>query len=221
MAAEGGPPAPVRVVVVDDHAALRGGVRAALEADGFTVVAEGATARRAVELAVEHEPDVLLLDVHMPGSGVAAAQEVSRRLPGTAVVMLTASQDEEDLLGSLRAGARGFLLKDMDPARLGAALRGVLAGEAALPRALVARVLEELRAAPAPRRTLLPRRRAAARLTEREEAVMVLLRDGLTTDEVAARLFLTPGTVRVHVSNAVRKLGAPDRASALGMLGGG
>ncbi|WP_339571101.1 response regulator [Pseudokineococcus sp. 5B2Z-1] len=149
-AAGGGPPAPVRVVVVDDHAALRGGVRAALEADGFTVVAEGATARRAVELAVEHEPDVLLLDVHMPGSGVAAAQEVSRRLPGTAVVMLTASQDEEDLLGSLRAGARGFLLKDMDPARLGAALRGVLAGEAALPRALVARVLEELRAAPAP-----------------------------------------------------------------------
>ena len=213
----------LRVVVADDHAHTRAGIRVSLEADGFEVVGEAASARRAVELVREHAPDVCLLDVHMPGSGVAAAAEVVRTCPGTAVVMLTYSREDDDLFASLRAGARGYLLKDMDPDRLGAALRGVLAGESALPRSLVTRVLDEFRGRPVSSRSGAPRRPTtyaarAERLTEREWAVMDLLRDGLSTEQVAARLFVSPATVRVHVSNVVRKLRVADREAALRAL---
>ena len=208
----------LRVVIADDHAPTRIGVRLALEADGFDVVAETSHARGAVEAALEHLPDVCLLDIHMPGSGIAAAQQVSRELPGTAVVMLTYSRDEADLFDALRAGAQGFLVKDMNPDRLGAALRGVLNGEAALPRTLMAMVLEEFRG-PSKRRLLGRRRRTAGPdLTAREWEIMELLRDGLSTEQVAERLFLSTSTVRVHVSNVVKKLRAPDRESAIAML---
>ncbi len=211
-------PAPVRVVIADDHAPTRAGVRVSLEADGFEVVAEGATARRGLELALEHRPDVCLFDVHMPGGGIAAAEQVGRALPGTAVVMLTYSRDDEDLFAALRAGAQGFLVKDMDPDRLGAALRGVLAGEAALPRNLVSKVLTEMRARPTDR--LRPGKRPRARLTSREQEIMELLRDGLSTEQVAARLFVSAGTVRVHVSNVVKKLKVSDRDAAVAALDG-
>jgi len=132
-----------------------------------------------MELAVELEPDVVLMDIHMPGGGIAAADEISRSLPNCAVVMLTYSRDDDDLFGSLRAGARGYLLKDMDPDRLGPALRGVLAGEAALPRSLVSRVLEEFQGRS--RRKLFVRAKRPTQLTSREWEVMELLRDGLST----------------------------------------
>ncbi len=206
----------VRVLVADDHAPTRAGVRASLNGEGFDVVGEAANAGEAVSLASELTPDVCLLDIHMPGSGISAADEISKSLPNCAVVMLTYSREADDLFDALRAGARGYLLKDMDPDRLGAALYGVLAGEAALPRSLVSRVLEEFQGRS--RRKLFVRRQGPTQLTSREWEIMDLLRGGLSTEEVAKRLFVAPGTVRVHVSSALKKLRVPDRESALRIL---
>lgn len=209
----------IRVLVADDHAPTRAGVRASLDAEGFDVVGEAPNGRVAVQLAVELQPDVCLLDIHMPGGGgIAAADEISRALPDCAVVMLTFSRDDDDLFDSLRAGARGYLLKDMDPDRLGPALHGVLAGEAALPRSLVSRVLEEFQGRS--RRKLFVKAQRPTQLTSREWEIMELLRAGLSTEEVAQRLFVAPGTVRVHVSSVLKKLRVPDRASAIRALGG-
>jgi len=208
----------IRVLVADDHAPTRAGVRASLDAEGFDVVGEASNGRKAIELTNELKPDVCLLDIHMPGGGIAAADEISRSLPNCAVVMLTYSRDDDDLFDSLRAGARGYLLKDMDPDRIGPALHGVLAGEAALPRSLVSRVLEEFQGRS--KRKLFVERQRPTQLTSREWAVMELLREGLSTEEVAGRLFVAPGTVRVHVSSVLKKLRVPDRASAIRVLSG-
>jgi DNA-binding NarL/FixJ family response regulator len=206
----------MRVVMADDHARMRTRIRQALEAGGCDVVGEGASAAEAVALAAEHAPDVALLDIHMPGNGIAAAREIARTLPATAVVMLTASAEDDDLFDSLRAGASGYLLKDTDPDVLVDALRGVLEGEAAMSRRLVGRIMEEFRSPATPR--FARRSRAAARLSAREWEVMELLGEGLTTDEVARRLFLSPTTVRVHVSGVLRKLRVKDRESAFRLL---
>ena len=208
----------IRVIVADDHAPTRAGVRASLDEDGFEVVGEVSNARAAVDLALSLQPEVCLLDIHMPGNGIAAAEEISKLLPNCAVVMLTYSRDDDDLFDSLRAGARGYLLKDMDPDRLGPALRGVLQGEAALPRSLVSKVLEEFEGRS--RRKLFVRAQRPTQLTSREWEIMELLRDGLSTEEVAGRLFVAPGTVRVHVSSVLKKLRVPDRAAAIRAISG-
>ncbi|HEX5917508.1 MAG TPA: response regulator transcription factor [Nocardioides sp.] len=208
----------IRVVMADDHARMRTRIRNALEAGGCVVCGEGASADEAVALAIEHRPDVALLDIHMPGNGITAARQIARALPGTAVVMLTASAEDADLFDSLRAGASGYLLKDTDPAVLVDELRSALEGEAPLSRRLVSRIMEEFRSPATPRFTR--RSRASARLSAREWEVMELLGDGLTTDEVAQRLFLSPTTVRVHVSSVLRKLRVKDRASAFKVLRG-
>jgi DNA-binding NarL/FixJ family response regulator len=210
--------APVRVLVADDHAPTRTGVRRVLEADGFEVCAEEATGAAAVEAALRERPDVCLLDVRMPeGGGVAAAAEIARRLPDASIVMLTVSRDDADLFDALRAGAQGYLLKDIERTRLPRALRSVLAGEAQLPASLVARVLEEFRERQDHRRALL-RERPAVQLRRREWEVLELLRDGLTTAEIAQRLFVAEVTVRSHVSAILRKLRVPDRAAAVRLL---
>jgi DNA-binding NarL/FixJ family response regulator len=206
----------IRVVLADDHARVRAQVREALEAGDCEVCGEGATAEEAVALALQHSPDVVLLDIHMPGSGIAAASEITRRLPQTAVVMLTRSGDDEDLFDSLRAGASGYLLKGDDPAHLPGALRGVLNGEAAMSPALVTRILHAFRAPT--RRPFLRQSVAAGRLSTREWEVMELLSQGHSTEEVARRLFLAPTTVRVHVSTVLRKLRVKDRESAFRVL---
>jgi DNA-binding NarL/FixJ family response regulator len=208
----------IRVVVADDHAPTRAGVLASLDVDGFDIVGEASHARAAVELAVSLQPDVCLLDIHMPGNGIAAAEEISKSVPDCAIVMLTYSRDDDDLFDSLRAGARGYLLKDMDPDRIGSALRGVLAGEAALPRSLVSKVLQEFEGRS--RRKLFMRATRPTQLTSREWEIMELLREGLSTEDVASRLFVTPGTVRVHVSSVLKKLRVGDRASAILALSG-
>jgi DNA-binding NarL/FixJ family response regulator len=207
---------PMRVVMADDHARMRGRIRAALEAGGCEVCGEGASAAEAIALTTEHRPDVALLDIHMPGNGIQAAHEITRSLPEVAVVMLTQSVEEDDLFDALRAGALGYLLKDTDPARLPEALRGVLAGEAAMPRRLVARIMEEFRAPP--KRLFARKSAAAAKLSAREWEVMQLLGEGLSTEDVAGRLFLSPTTVRVHVSTVLKKLRVKDRESAFRLL---
>lgn len=204
------------VVIADDHAPTRAGVRQALEAGGFRVLGEAPDAARALALALEHRPDVCVLDVNMPGHGIRAAGQITKALPETAVVMLTASRDDEDLFDALRVGASGYLLKDMDPDRLPNALRGVLAGEAALPRELVSRVLDEFRGRP--KRRLLPGGRAATRLTSREVEVFEMLKEGLSTEQIGHRLFVSPVTVRGHVSTTLKKLQVKSRAEALKLL---
>jgi DNA-binding NarL/FixJ family response regulator len=208
----------MRVVIADDHARMRARIREALVAGGCEVCGEGASAEDAVRLVAEHRPDAVLLDIHMPGSGIQAAQQITRSAPRTGVVMLTQSREDEDLFDSLRAGASGYLLKDADPATLPDALRGVLAGEAAMPAALVTRVLEEFRA---PGRRVFRRRSdAAAKLSPREWEVMELLAEGRSTEQVAGKLFVSPTTVRVHVSTVLRKLRVKDREGAFRVLKG-
>jgi DNA-binding NarL/FixJ family response regulator len=206
------------VLLADDHTPLRRGVRVALEQNGFHVVAECGDADSAVAAALRRRPAVCLLDIGMPGSGIEAARRIKAELPGTNVVMLTVSRDDRDVFAALQAGASGYLLKETDPNRLGHALRGVLAGEAALPRALVLRLIEEFRV----RRT---REDAVRRLedegialTRREWDVLELMAEGLTTAEIAAQLVVAPATVRSHVASTLRKLHAGSRDEALRRL---
>ena len=203
-----------RVLIADDHAHTRAGLRMALEAAGFDVCGEAATGRRAVELAQELRPELALLDIQMPdGNGISAAYEITESLPDTVVVMLTYSRDEEDLFGALRAGATGYLLKEMDPDRLGPSLHAALAGEVTFPRSLMSRVVG-LFAEPKGRR----RQAGGAELTGREQEVAELLREGTSTDAIANRLSMSPTTVRVHISNIVKKLRVGSREEAAELL---
>jgi DNA-binding NarL/FixJ family response regulator len=209
----------LRVLVADDHPPTRSDVRAALEEGGFEVCAEAASADAAVEAALAHRPQVALLDVRMPGNGITAARAIASVLPDTAVVMLTVSRDDTDLLEALHAGAQGYLLKDIDPRRLSQSLRAVLDGDAVLPHTLVLEMISEFRgreeATPRPRRGP-----SLARLTSREWEVLELMRDGLTTAEMAERLFVAPVTIRTHVHEILRKLRLPDREAAVKWLRG-
>lgn len=208
---------PVTVLIADDHPPTRAGIRASLEAEGFVVCAEVADGAAAVAAAIRERPDLCLLDINMPGNGISAAREISARVPETAVVVLTVSRNDEDVFDALRAGASGYLLKDMDAARLPAALRGVLKGEAALPRRLVARLVDEFRERGRKRRVPLLADRGAL-LTGREWEVLELMRSGLTTAQISDRLFISQATVRSHVASILRKLRVPDRQTALRLL---
>jgi DNA-binding NarL/FixJ family response regulator len=207
------------VLVADDHARTRAMVRQALEESGeFVVCGEAADADAAIRLAKEGHPDVCLLDINMPGNGIAAAAEITAALPDTAVVMLTVSRHDEDLFDALRAGASGYLLKGLDERSIGESLQRVLAGEATLPGTLVARLVEEFRDREQ-RRVAMPDGQSA-RLTGREWDVLELMRKGATTVEISERLFVSPTTVRSHVSAILRKLGVPTREAAIKLLDG-
>jgi DNA-binding NarL/FixJ family response regulator len=203
----------LRVLIADDHPPTRAGVRLSLEESGrFEVVGEVATAGAAVEAAQRLHPDVVLLDIVMPGGGIEAAREITSCCPDSAVVMLTVSRDDADLFAALRAGARGYLLKDIDPDRLANALEGVVAGEAALPRGLVARLIDEFRTRD---RQASQRSGPLAQLTDREWETLDLMRQGMSTQDIAQALFVSPVTVRTHVSAILRKLRVADRQSAI------
>ena len=205
----------LRVLIADDHPMARVGVRIALERGGFEVCAEAADADSAIEAAERELPDICLLDIQMPGSGIHAAEEIGKRLPDSAIVMLTVSRIDTDLFDALRAGATGYLLKDIDPTRLPMVLRRVLDGEAALPRHLVALLIDEFRER-GRRRPLLKRRGVV--LTDREWEVLELMSQGLTTFEIADRLFIEPVTVRTHVSAILKKLHVSSRKAALQLI---
>ena len=208
---------PLRVVIADDHAPTRAGVQHALETGGCVVLAAVSDGPKAVAVAREHKPDVCLLDIHMPGGGIRAAAQITGELPDTAVVMLTASRDDEDLFEALRAGASGYLLKDMDPDRLAAALHGVMEGEAALPRSLALKVIQQFQS-PSRRRFRPSKASPVASLTSRETEVLQMMAEGLTTEQIAEKLFIGKVTVRTHVSNVLKKLRVPDRDAAVRLL---
>ena len=201
----------IRVVIADDHAPTREDVRMALEEDPrFEVVAEAPDAFGAIDAAVRERPDVCLLDVNMPGGGVAATWEISARLPETRIVMLTISRDDRNLFGALQAGATGYLLKDTDHERLPQALLDALEGGAALSRPLLGKLVERFRDRGARRRVVVAEDEEG-RLTSREWQVLDLVRQGLTNSQIARRLVLSPVTVRTHVNSIMRKLGTRDR----------
>ena len=207
---------PLRVLIADDHAPTRDDVRRALEGDErFDLCAEAADAVQAVQAAVRERPDVCLLDIRMPGGGLAAAWEIAARLPHVKIVMLTVSDQDRDLFTALRAGAAGYLLKTMDLSRLPDALEGVWEGEAAMHRTLVARVLESFQGREPRRRRLIGDENFAGRLTSREWEVLELLADGRSTADVARELVLSTSAVRVHIAAIVRKLDVADRQAAI------
>ena len=208
-------PRPLRVLIADDHAPTRHDVRRALEADGrLEVCALVGDAATAVQAALRERPDICLLDVRMPGSGLAAAWEIAGRLPQAKLVMLTVADDDADLFAALQAGAVGYLLKTMNLKRLPEALCGACSGEAAIPRALVARVLEALRKREPRWRQLVDGTGPERRLTSRQWEVLELLAQGASTAEIASKLVLSASAVRVHIASIVRKLEVADRHAA-------
>jgi DNA-binding NarL/FixJ family response regulator len=209
----------VRVLIADDDGSSRAGVRLSLDGHGFASCGESDSADATVAAARRQRPDVCLIESDLPGGGVDALRRVLSEVPGTVVVMLSGSVDDERLLAAVRAGARGYLLKDMDPSRLPMALRGVVDGEAALPRSLMLRVLEEL-VALEHGRYAGQLSRLGVSLTNRERQVLELLERGLATAQIGETLAISSVTVRRHVSEVLRKLDVPDRESALRVLRG-
>jgi DNA-binding NarL/FixJ family response regulator len=202
--------AAIRVLVADDHAPIRAGMRLALEREGLHICGEAGHRDEAVAAATREHPDVCLLAADLPGGGIPTLTAIRERAPETSVVVLADEVRDADLFDVLRAGADGYLGKDTNPDRLPSIVRGVLLGEAALSRHLVATLVEEFRARG--RRQLLELvGRTPVELTDREWEVVQLLRVGHDTGEIASRLFISPGTVRTHVASALHKLGVADR----------
>ncbi len=209
----------VTVLLGDDQVAMRAGVRRALESNGLRVVAEAAEAHEAVAAALRHRPSVCVLAVRMPGSGISAAEQIRKALPATKIVMLTASDRDEDLFAALQAGADGYLLKQATSIqRLPCAIRGVLNGEAALPRMLAGRLIREYRDRGRSHRLPLSICGRPVELTAREFQVLRWWRSGRSTSQIAVELRISEVTVRRHISSIEHKIGARDRRNALELL---
>jgi DNA-binding NarL/FixJ family response regulator len=206
----------ITVLLADDQALLRGGVRMVLEPEpDIAVVGEAADGRAALDLARALRPDVLLLDVRMPvldGLGVLAALDGDPDLAGLKVVVLTTFDLDEYVYAALRAGAAGFLLKDAEPVELLQAVRVAARGDALLAPAVTRRLIATFAGAAVPSLARIADEGALGVLTAREREVVALAAHGLTNDEIAGRLHVSPATARTHVSRAMVKLQARDRA---------
>ncbi len=210
--AKGAPP--LRVMLVDDHALVRSAVRQAISTGDVELVAEAASAEEAFALALSIRPDILLLDIDLPGmKGLQMLEEIAPRLPETKVVMLTVSGSERDMIDAISRGAAGYLTKDLSPEALLRALKGAHRGELAMSRRFSGRVLRHF--ADAARRGRAAGGAGALEgLSPRENDVLRMLADGLTDREIATALIISPRTVETHVSNILHKLGVRNRAEA-------
>jgi DNA-binding NarL/FixJ family response regulator len=209
----------VSVVLIEDEALVRASIRSILERSGFSVRAEAVTAQEGIEVTLRERPDICLVDIGLrEGNGIEVTREVTRHAPATAVVVLSASDGHSHLIDAIRAGAAGYLLKGMDPERLASALQGVVKGEAAIPRPLMAHLVKALQTQG--RRRVVIGMHGRIDLTSREWEVLDMLCEGLSTAEIAKRLSVSAVTVRRHVSETMRKLGARDRAEAVALMEG-
>jgi DNA-binding NarL/FixJ family response regulator len=202
----------IRVMLADDQALVRAGFRSLLDAEeDLEVVAEAGDGVEAVRLAREHAPDVVLMDIRMPGmDGLEATRRIvqDERLAGVKVVILTTFELDEYVFEALRAGASGFMVKDVEPLDLIRGVRAVARGDGLLAPSVTRRLIEEYAT-----RAKQPRLSSDLdRLTEREREVVSLVAEGLSNDEIAGRLFMSAATAKTHVSRAMTKLGARDRA---------
>jgi DNA-binding NarL/FixJ family response regulator len=203
----------LRVMLVDDHALVRSAVRAALEGPDIEVVAEVASAEAAFDVALRTRPDVILLDVDMPGmSGLQLIRELRPRLPDTQVVMLSVSGDDRTVLEAMRHGAAGYLTKDLGPEALQRAVRGIRRGDLAMSRRMAGRTLRQFIEGDV--RGVGVEESVLGLLSSREIQVLSHLADGLTDRETAEALVISPRTVETHVGNILRKLGVRNRAEA-------
>jgi DNA-binding NarL/FixJ family response regulator len=202
----------ITVVLADDQALVRAGFRSLLDAqDDIEVVGEAGDGEEALRLAAELTPDVVLMDIRMPGvDGLAATRQIAEdeRLAGVRVVILTTFGLDEYVFEAIRSGASGFLVKDTEPQELVQAVRVVAGGDALLSPSVTRRLIQEFAARAKEPQSL----EGLEELTDREREVVALVAEGLSNDEIAARLFLSPATAKTHVSRAMGKLRARDRA---------
>lgn len=196
----------MRIVLVDDHALFRDGIASLLLAWGHEVVGQAPDGAEAVELADRTSPDVILMDVRMPNvGGLEATARIKERHPEVAIVMLTVSEDEADLFRAIKAGAQGYLLKNLEAPQLRSMLEGVARGEPAITPATAARIIDEFLRTPGPNAQ-------AGGLTDRELEVLKLVTAGLRNREIGTELGITENTVKFHLKNIVGKLHAQNRA---------
>jgi DNA-binding NarL/FixJ family response regulator len=203
---------PLRILLVDDHALVRSAVRQALTADDLEVVGEAATADEALLLGPQLRPDLILLDIDLPGTdGIRLVRELVPRLPETRIVMLTVSTSRRELLDAVQNGAAGYLTKDLSAEALRRSVRGIRRGDLPMSRQMAATVVRHLTRSRGP---VASDGEAGWDLSSREEQVLRLLADGLTDREIGERLTISPRTVETHVGNLLRKLGVRNRAKA-------
>ena len=200
-----------RILLVDDHEVVRLGLKALLERHPyFEVIIEASTAREAIEQVSITQPDVVVMDIRLPGSsGIEACEEITRRYPNTKVIMLTSYAEDEMLFSAIRAGASGYVLKQIDSKDLVRALEAVGRGEALLDPAVTQRVFQEVR-----RAVKEEEASAFAHLSQQEKHVLLLVSAGKTNRQIAKLLYLGEGTVRNYVSSILSKLGVSNRAEA-------
>jgi DNA-binding NarL/FixJ family response regulator len=197
----------MRVLLADDHALFRDAVSSLISAWGHEVVGQASNGEEAVALADQVRPDLILMDVRMPGlSGLGATRRIKAAHPQIAIVMLTVSEDEEDLFAAIKSGAQGYLLKNLESAQLRAMLEAVQRGEAAITPATAARIIDEFLRPDRPRQAADP-----GRLTDREIEVLRLVTQGLRNKEIAARLGISENTAKFHLKNILEKLHAQSR----------
>jgi len=200
-----------RIVIVDDHEVVRLGLKSLLARHSqFEVVGEAGSAREAVEQVARLKPEVVVMDIRLPGtSGIEACEEIVNKFPGTKVIMLTSYAEDEMLFSAIRAGASGYILKQIGSDDLVKALEAVGRGEALLDPAVTQRVFQEVR-----RAVKEEEASAFAHLSQQEKHVLLLVSEGKTNREIAQTLFLGEGTVRNYVSSILSKLGVSNRAEA-------
>jgi two-component system, NarL family, response regulator LiaR len=208
-------PDPIRVLIVDDHAVVREGLRAFLDLqEGITVVGEAGDGRQAIEQAQALTPDVILMDLVMPGlDGVGAMRAVHELVPSSRVVVLTSFLDDERLMPALRAGAAGYLLKDVEPADLARAVRSACTDEAMIDPIVASRLLRAL-SEPRGQAQMALDAGAGETLTRREREVLELIAAGRSNKRIALELGIAEKTVKTHVGHLLAKLGVSDRTQA-------